>query len=213
MEYVSNSQRQALTFGQFLSDHHFSSPSAYVDYASNVLQKKLAKTLGEPLSKGDIVYWEVDGVRTSPIDHSSSSASPAEYLQTIADGSELVQDVDELVNIVDFNTGTPETRALRDHAQIRVLRDAKQLTKLPNDMEQYKNYYENKLLEAMMKPGNSESAQSEIIDEYTGMRFKTCMLKADFAEKVRESDNGHLYLKVLREQVVDELGLTVEPQV
>ena len=45
------------------------------------------------------------------------------------------------------------------------------------------------------------------------MRFKTCMLNADFAEKVRDSDNGHLYLKVLKERVVDELGLTEEPDV
>ena len=37
MEYVSNSRRQSLTFGQFLSNHHFSSPGAYVDFASNLL--------------------------------------------------------------------------------------------------------------------------------------------------------------------------------
>ena len=39
------------------------------------------------------------------------------------------------------------------------------------------------------------------------------MLNADFAKKVRSSDNGHLYLKMLRERVVDELGLTEEPDV
>ena len=143
----------------------------------------------------------------------NSTASAAEYMKSISDGSELIQDVDERVKIVDHNTGESETRAMRDHTQIRVLRDAKQLTELPNDMEQYKNYYENKLLATMMKPDSSESSQSEIIDEYISMRFKTCMLKADFAQKVHESDNGHLYLKVLRERVVDELGLTVEPSV
>ena len=39
------------------------------------------------------------------------------------------------------------------------------------------------------------------------------MLNADFAEKVRDSDNGHLYLKILKERVVDELGLTEETNV
>ena len=37
MEYVSNSRRQSLTFNQFLSNHHFSSPGAYIDFASNLL--------------------------------------------------------------------------------------------------------------------------------------------------------------------------------
>jgi len=51
-----------------------------------------------------------------------------------------------------------------------------------------------------------------VIDEYTNIRFKACMTRGDFAEKVRESDNGHIYYKVLRERVVDELGLTSEPE-
>ena len=39
------------------------------------------------------------------------------------------------------------------------------------------------------------------------------MLNSNFAKQVRSSDNGHLYLKVLRERVVDELGLTTEPKI
>ena len=82
-------------------------------------------------------------------------------------------------------------------------------------MEQYKNYYENKLLTAMMQQGADEvvqEAQNEIINEYMSLRFKTCMMNGDFSEQVRSSDNGHLFLKVLRERVVDELGLTSEPK-
>ena len=45
------------------------------------------------------------------------------------------------------------------------------------------------------------------------MRFKTCMLNDNFAKQVKESENGHLYLKMLKERVVDELGLTEEPDV
>lgn len=39
------------------------------------------------------------------------------------------------------------------------------------------------------------------------------MLNSRFAQKVNDSDNGHLYLKVLREQVVDELGLTEDASI
>jgi hypothetical protein len=38
------------------------------------------------------------------------------------------------------------------------------------------------------------------------------MLNADFSDKVRNSDNGHLFLKALQERVVDELGLTREAE-
>ena len=40
--------------------------------------------------------------------------------------------------------------------QVQILREAKSLTQMPEDLEQYKNYYENKLLEAMMKPEGAE---------------------------------------------------------
>jgi hypothetical protein len=37
------------------------------------------------------------------------------------------------------------------------------------------------------------------------------MLNKAFAEGVR-SDNGHIFMKVLREQVITELGLNQDPQ-
>ena len=52
-----------------------------------------------------------------------------------------------------------------------------------------------------------------MIDEYTSIRLKTCMLNATFADKVKNSEDGHLYLKVLRERVLDELNLTQEAKV
>ena len=52
-------------------------------------------------------------------------------------------------------------------------------------MEQYKNFYENQLLEAMMKSESSDSkledAQQKVIDDYMTIRFKTCMMNSSFA--------------------------------
>ena len=67
----------------------------------------------------------------------------------------------------------------------------------------------------MMLPGTDASAQESqqrVIDEYTALRMKTCMLNADFATSVRNSDNGHVFMKVLQERVADELGLTRETE-
>ena len=37
------------------------------------------------------------------------------------------------------------------------------------------------------------------------------MLSEGFAQRVKSDDNGHIFLKVLRERIVDELGLTAAP--
>jgi len=40
------------------------------------------------------------------------------------------------------------------------------------------------------------------------LRLRECLLNTEFADKVKNSQNGHIYLKVLKEQIVDELGIS-----
>ena len=131
MQFVSNSRRQKLTFGKFLSDLHYTSANAYSDYASTLLQEKLATVLGEPMRKEKVVDWELDGVRTSPIDHHIDQAeTPNEYLSSVQDGTETVHQVDEKVDLVDPMTGMMDSKSLRDHVHIRTIREAKRLTEM-----------------------------------------------------------------------------------
>ena len=70
----------------------------------------------------------------------------------------------------------------------------------------------------MMKPASQRKRpegelRDSLIDDYINFRFKTCMLNSEFADKVRSPENGHLFMKVLKERVVDELGLTAEPEI
>ena len=105
-------------------------------------------------------------------------------LRDITSGKESIQKVDEKVKVFDAQTGITDSRSIRDHAQIHVLRQARNLTALHDDMDQYKNFYENELLKALMLPGSDKSAQEaqqRVIDEYTALRLKTCMLNEDFA--------------------------------
>ena len=46
-----------------------------------------------------------------------------------------------------------------------------------------------------------------LIHDYTQARMKECTLKEDFA-KVLKTQNGHVYIKVLRERILEELKLT-----
>ncbi len=44
------------------------------------------------------------------------------------------------------------------------------------------------------------------------MRLKDCMLNKDFSKKLR-SNNGHIYMKVLYEEIADELKLNEVPAI
>ncbi len=80
-------------------------------------------------------------------------------LKDIASGKESVQSVDEKVGHYDVETGIVDNRSIRDHSQVQLIRQAKKLTSLSVEMEQYKNFYENELLKTMMLPGTDASAQ------------------------------------------------------
>ena len=57
----------------------------------------------------------------------------------------------------------------------------------------------------------NEEEVNSVVEEYTNLRLKNCMLKSpEFLQKVKGKQNGHLYMKVLREQIVDELNLQGE---
>ena len=66
--------------------------------------------------------WEVNGVRTQPVDHLFEADSAASMLKDITSGKESIQQVDEKVKVFDAQTGITDSRSLRDHAQIHVLR-------------------------------------------------------------------------------------------
>ena len=91
-----------------------------------------------------------------------------------------------------------------------VVRDARALTELPDDFMQLKNLSENSLLQEMIDPDSTDESIEMVIKSYMDSRLKMCMVNKGFSKKVQETKNGHFYLKVLRERVLEELGLTTE---
>jgi hypothetical protein len=77
-------------------------------------------------------------------------------------------------------------------------------------METTKNLYEHKILLAMMEPEFNEADVHRTIEEYMTLRMQHCLLNKTFSEGVR-SDNGHIFMKILREQVIEELGINQDP--
>ena len=159
MQFVSDSQRQQISMSQYLTQYDLSSSGSLVSQSTGMLKRKIASALGEDSASGSIVDWEVNGVRTSPLDHTQDS-DPSARLSNIAQGIEKAQPDDEIVEMIDLETGISDKRSVRDHVQLQVSREAKQLTRLTEDMDQYKNFYENELLKALMIPDAAKANEA-----------------------------------------------------
>lgn len=81
------------------------------------------------------------------------------------------------------------------------------MTDLTADQESTKNMYENLILAAVGHPDYEEEPVREVIEGYTKFRLMNCMMREGFQDAVKNGNNGHIYMKVLKERVVAELGL------
>jgi len=89
----------------------------------------------------------------------------------------------------------------------QVYRDARELTQLDAETASLRHFYENKLIQEYTAVHFDQKQVEDLVQEYLNARVKTLMLKPKFAQAA-QSTNGPIYLKVLREKVLDELKLT-----
>jgi hypothetical protein len=150
-------------------------------------------------------HWELGETRTNPSDHKALEEKDINsYLKTTAKGDKSAFRIlnDELTSV--------ESSGKRDDKLRGIIDDARRLTEIPFDFEQHRNHFQSKFLWAMTKTEGSDDGLkkiNDIIEEYQEARMKVCMLNADFQAKVKNSENGHIYLKALRERVIDELQI------
>lgn len=133
---------------------------------------------------------------------------PIEYSEK---GYAVQMEQNTLVEHTHPQTGVKEVDNLRDYMNKQVYREARELCELDKAMIPTKNLYEHQFLLQMIEPNYSEKRVQEVIEEYTDLRLKGLMLNQKFA-KAMKSENAHLYLKFLREAVVQELGLGQAPE-
>jgi hypothetical protein len=53
-----------------------------------------------------------------------------------------------------------------------------------------------------MADDTSNEELEQLISKYFSLRLKGCLLNTEFAKVVNNSDNGHIYLKALHENVL-----------
>jgi len=86
------------------------------------------------------------------------------------------------------------------------------MVELPHGMVPTKNLYEHRLLMEMVEPNMDAAHVDHLVNEYMDMRMKGIMLNPKFAQALK-SDNAHLYMKTLREEIVIELGMNADPKI
>lgn len=104
-----------------------------------------------------------------------------------------------LIGYINPTTGIVEVDERPNYEYEQVLRDAKSLTKLTPGGTYMKNYFENELLGLYSSPEFDTKAVEDLVQRYTELRLKDCMLNPQFAEKAKQGNNGHIYLKMLKE--------------
>ena len=64
--------------------------SSFESYSNDILQNKIEKILGKKQQEAANVDWQIDEVRTSPVDHRASYTDEEieKYLQAIVDQKE-----------------------------------------------------------------------------------------------------------------------------
>ncbi len=81
----------------------------------------------------------------------------------------------------------------------QVLRDARKLTQLRPEFSYTKNYFENEVMRVYSQAEFDQNHLESLIQRYTELRLKDCLLNDEFKSKVTKGNNGHLYIKMLKE--------------
>jgi hypothetical protein len=218
---VPHSRREQMTLGEFMDRHNYIG-----GHLNTVMSNKLKQVLGESIEgyAADVIDWEFGGVRTNPIVHMQEDAkirhaaslgkgySAEETASHVLESNLSGKAAQELGNVKQFGYVNPVTMQFQSSDENsyyleQVLKDAKRLTALPAEATYLKNLYENEIMKHYSGAEFNQEEVERIIKEYTESRLKGCLLSDEFRQKVRTND-GHYYVKMLKETIADELGLS-----
>ena len=75
-----------------------------------------------------------------------------------------------------------------------------------------RNQFENQILQHYTGPKFDQAKIESLVQKYTELRLQDCLLNSEFEKEIKTGNNGHIFLKVLREQIADELKLSAPAQ-
>ena len=231
LRIVPHSRREAMTLGDYIERHGYIAQSGQTDrreeHMNEILKRKIQDVLGKSvdINGADLIDWEYAGVNTNPSIHAqqdirvkaalaegkgySPEASSDNTVDSYINGR-AANELGEapLVGYLNEATGVMESTDQQTYDLELVLRDARKLTELKPESGFMHTYYENELLSLYSSANFDAVAVEKLIQRYTELRLRECMLNSEFASRVRNSGNGHIYVKMLKEQIADELKIS-----
>lgn len=188
---------------------------------ADVLKNKLQQVIGDSIDQSASIDWEFAGVRTNPLTHQQEDArvkaALAEGKGYNAEGTldtqiesmmggRLSQELGEAA-LVGYMNGNEHVISERPAYELeQLLRDAKRLTALRPEFIHTKSFYENEIMKLYTSPEFDQGAVEKSVQAYTELRLKDCLLDDEFKARAT-SNNGHYYLKMLKEQIAEELSI------
>lgn len=116
------------------------------------------------------------------------------------------------VEYYDVDKGVNVLRTDTQYYLEQVLIDARGYTELKPDFFYIRNQFENKILHAYASPEFEPLEVEELVKEYTNLRIQEALLQDGFRQKLASND-GHLYLKILREEIAKELNIAKKAEI
>lgn len=230
MKFVPHARREAMTLGDYIQRHSYinNTNEEQPQYMTDILKRKIQEVIGESANifGADLIDWEFADYRTNPGTHAQEDAR---IKASVAQGGRgpnsetIVETTIEshlngraanelgeaaLIGYVNDITGEVNETDKPTYDLEQVLRDAKRLTQLTPEGTFLKNFFENEVMMLYSSPEFDQAKVEHTIQQYTELRLKECMLKPEFEKSVKTGNNGHYYLKMLKEQIADELSIS-----
>lgn len=225
-----------MTLGDFIAKHPYISGGAsnqptLEQFLSGILKNKLENIIGEQIdvNAADFIDWEYATVKTNPAIHAQEDAriqaaikqgkgyNPEATVDATIESQQFGRASEALgegsAAAITFMNPVTHSQELHDRNSYefeQILRDARNLTQLRPEFSYTKNYYENEVMRLYSLPEFDQNKVESVIQRYTELRLKDCLLNDEFRKKVTQGNNGHLYLKMLKEQITDELKISQE---
>jgi hypothetical protein len=205
LRMVPHARREAMTLGDFLARHTYTAGgvgnhNSQEQFLSNILKNKIEQVLGSSVDTNgaDIIDWEYGTVRTNPIIHEQEDTrvkaalsqgkgySLEQTSEAVIDsqqhgrGAEALGDGAAIVSFVNPITGFQEFQDRASYEYEQVLRDARRLTALRPEFSFTKNLYENEIMRLYTAAEFDQAKVEEIIQKYTELRIRDCLLNEEF---------------------------------
>ena len=198
LKQVSHTRRSQLTLGEYLSEHSGLNSSSLREY-SRSLHEAQKQAATEAIITGTVAH---------PAGPLGTEADIDQSLVAAALGS---QEQHRNPQYFDAEGVHSNDASEANKLQEMVYAEAMKAAEFSPDMQHLRNQFENELLKEYTQPRLHQTRIEQLIGDYMNIRLKECMVRPAFAKGLK-SAHASVYMRILRENIIDELKLAESPK-